>query len=103
MGILTIRTLSLVSGLHLRILLLNTKSLTWIVAGYLGIPIYICLILGWKFWHHTKRVHPANADIWSGKDKVDREEALYLEKRAATPQKHGRLHWIYRNIVGTVF
>ncbi|KAK7537145.1 dicarboxylic amino acid permease [Phyllosticta citribraziliensis] len=50
------------------------------ITGYLGIPLYLILIFGAKWWSKTEGVRPETADLWSGKDEIDREEQEFLEK-----------------------
>ncbi|OQD74318.1 hypothetical protein PENDEC_c011G03061 [Penicillium decumbens] len=42
----------------------NTSSF---VASYIGIPIFIVPILGWKLWYNTKFQRAATIDLWSGR------------------------------------
>ncbi|KAJ5908320.1 Proline-specific permease [Penicillium taxi] len=42
----------------------NTSSF---VASYIGIPIFIVPIFGWKLWHRTKFQRAATIDLWSGR------------------------------------
>ena len=73
-------------------------------AGYLGVVIYIVLALGWKFWHKTKYVGPSEADIWTGKAEVDRQEAEFLELQAAKEEKSPtKVHWLYNHTLGLIF
>ncbi|KAF7591433.1 hypothetical protein BBP40_001594 [Aspergillus hancockii] len=37
------------------------------VASYIGIPIFIAPIIGWKLYHRTKFVRASNIDLWSGR------------------------------------
>ncbi|KAJ5688980.1 Proline-specific permease [Penicillium macrosclerotiorum] len=37
------------------------------VASYVGIPIFIVPIIGWKLWHRTKFERAATIDLWSGR------------------------------------
>ncbi|KAJ5381803.1 Proline-specific permease [Penicillium cataractarum] len=37
------------------------------VASYIGIPIFIVPIIGWKLWHRTKYQRAATIDLWSGR------------------------------------
>lgn len=50
------------------------------ITGYLGIPIYLALIFGYKIWMKSKGVRPQDADFWSGKQQIDDEEAEFLEE-----------------------
>ncbi|KAJ5272500.1 Amino acid/polyamine transporter I [Penicillium angulare] len=38
-----------------------------VVATYVGLPIYLILIIGYKLVMRTKRVNPKEADMWTGK------------------------------------
>lgn len=70
------------------------------ITAYLGIPIYLMLIAGYKIFMGSKGVRPCDADLWSGKDVVDREEAEYVAARAARQHKGG---WFYRKFVAWLF
>ncbi|KAF9893709.1 hypothetical protein FE257_009877 [Aspergillus nanangensis] len=37
------------------------------VASYIGIPIFIVPIIGWKIYHSTKFIRASNIDLWSGR------------------------------------
>lgn len=71
------------------------------ITAYLGIPIYLMLIVGYKIFMRTKMVRPANADLWTGKDAIDREEEAYLAARAAREEHKGG--WFYRTFVSWLF
>ncbi|KAI9367311.1 amino acid permease/ SLC12A domain-containing protein [Aspergillus egyptiacus] len=77
------------------------------ITSYLGIPLYIILIFGYKFIAKSKRVLPHEADMYTGKDEIDREEAAYLAqqeaKRAAQSQQAGKANWFYRTFVSWLF
>ncbi|CAG7918558.1 unnamed protein product [Penicillium olsonii] len=47
------------------------------ITSYIGIPLYVMAFTGWKFWKRTEVVKPHNADIWTGKAEIDREEAEF--------------------------
>jgi amino acid transporter len=70
------------------------------VTGYLGIPIYLICIFGYKFTMKSKMVKPHEADFYSGKDEIDREEEAFVaraeEKKAA---KGKGTSWFYRTFV----
>ncbi|KAF2397984.1 amino acid permease Dip5 [Trichodelitschia bisporula] len=72
------------------------------VTGYLGIPIYLALIFGYKLWYRPERVRPETADLWSGKAEVDREEAEFLARKEAAGRgrKGGKF---YKRAVGWLF
>jgi len=54
------------------------------ITGYLGIPLYLGMIAGYKLIMKSERVRPETADLFSGKDEIDREEAEFLAREAAT-------------------
>ncbi|BGP18227.1 amino acid transporter [Rhodosporidiobolus nylandii] len=56
------------------------------ITHYLGIPIYIVLYLGWKFYHKTSFVKPQEVDLVSGRREYDEDEAAW-EELAATEKK----------------
>lgn len=48
---------------------------TSLVASYVGIPLYLCLYVGYKMTVKSKRVSPAEADLWTDKqDSTPRQE-----------------------------
>jgi amino acid transporter len=71
------------------------------ITGYLGIPLYLAMILGYKYWHNTKRIRPEMADMYDGKAEIDREEE-FLAQQAIT-QKNKKAGWFYRTFVGWLF
>ncbi|KAJ0417406.1 amino acid permease/ SLC12A domain-containing protein [Aspergillus carlsbadensis] len=77
------------------------------ITSYLGIPLYLILIFGYKFTMKSKRVLPHEADLYTDKDAIDREEAAYLAqqeaKRAGQSQKKGKMGWFYRTFVSWLF
>ena len=52
------------------------------ITGYLGIPIYIALFVGYKIVKRPKGVKPEEADLWSGKAKIDAEEQEFIAQEA---------------------
>ncbi|EXJ91964.1 hypothetical protein A1O3_00514 [Capronia epimyces CBS 606.96] len=77
------------------------------VTGYLGIPLYLIMIFGYKLAMKSKAVAPESADLWSGKDVIDREEEEFLARkrakelgRAKAAQNRG---WFYRVFVAWLF
>ncbi|OTA80435.1 hypothetical protein M434DRAFT_401762 [Hypoxylon sp. CO27-5] len=83
----------------------NKKYPTFIT-GYIGIPIYLVLILGHKIWTKSKGVRPHECDFYTGKDIIDREEEEFLAVKAAeranNPEVRG-LSWFYRRFVSWLF
>lgn len=72
------------------------------ITGYLGIPLYLAMILGYKYWHNTKRIRPGMADMYGGKAEIDREEEEFLAQQAMM-QKNKKAGWFYRTFVGWLF
>ncbi|KAL9087300.1 MAG: hypothetical protein Q9159_003720 [Coniocarpon cinnabarinum] len=56
------------------------------ITGYLGIPLYLIMIAGYKIAMRSERVHASSADLHTGKDKIDREEQEFLAMKA---DQHG--------------
>ncbi|ORY18233.1 amino acid permease/ SLC12A domain-containing protein [Clohesyomyces aquaticus] len=73
------------------------------ITGYLGIPLYLIMIFGYKSWHKTQGVRPANADFYTGKDEIDREEEAFLAHKAATAKQGKSANWFYRTFVAWLF
>ncbi|KAJ5140427.1 Dicarboxylic amino acid permease [Penicillium atrosanguineum] len=74
------------------------------ITAYLGIPLYLILILGYKLTHRGQpKVTPENADLWSGKDEIDLEEAAYLAQKEAQAEKHTQSNWFYQKCVSWLF
>jgi amino acid transporter len=74
------------------------------ITTYLGIPLYIAMFMGYKFAMKTSIIRPEDADMYSGKARIDREEAEYLAQEAAKkggPETKGEK--IYRLTLGWLF
>ncbi len=52
------------------------------ITGYIGLPVYLILIFGHKLWKRQGGVKPHEADFFTGKEKIDREEKLFIEFEA---------------------
>lgn len=61
------------------------------ITSYLGIPLYVMAFAGWKIWKKTELIKPHNADIWTGKAEIDREEAEY--EALAAIESQNRTGW----------
>jgi len=78
------------------------------ITGYLGIPLYLIMIFGYKLIMKSKGIKPEDADLFSGKDEIDREEEEFLamkaqrdaEKMGGMGRKGG---WFYRRFVSWLF
>lgn len=57
------------------------------ITGYLGIPLYLILILGYKIIMKTKVVKPDTADLWTGRVEYNRDadewDRIEKDKREA--------------------
>lgn len=75
------------------------------ITTYLGIPVFICLYLGYKFYMKSKWLSPLEADLFTGKDKIDREEAEYIAAEQA--KRNGKDETMaekwYRRTLGHLF
>lgn len=52
------------------------------ITGYLGIPLYLIMIIGYKLVMRSKEIKPDKADLFSGKAQIDREERECEEQEA---------------------
>ncbi|OAX83777.1 hypothetical protein ACJ72_01861 [Emergomyces africanus] len=73
------------------------------ITSYLGIPVYLLLIFGYKYVTKCKGVIPEEADLWTGKDKIDREEAEFLARKAAQVKNYEKAGFFYRTFVSWLF
>ncbi|PGH16331.1 hypothetical protein AJ79_01873 [Helicocarpus griseus UAMH5409] len=73
------------------------------ITAYLGIPLYVILIFGYKLVTKCKGVKPHEADLWTGKDKIDREEAEFLARKAAESKNYEKAGFFYRTFVAWLF
>ncbi|KAH8811151.1 amino acid permease [Xylogone sp. PMI_703] len=72
------------------------------ITGYLGIPVFIILYIGFKVVKKTKTKTPETIDLFTGKDIVDEEEKEWLEQeRLQRENGHGPANW-YR-FIGWLF
>lgn len=75
------------------------------IVHYIGVPIYLAMIFGYKFIMKTKGVRPEEADLFGGKARIDEEEAEFI---AQEMQKRGGMSEpmykrLYRVTLGTFF
>jgi len=75
------------------------------ITAYLGIPLYLIMIAGHKFWTKSKGVKPHEADFYTGKDIIDREEEEFLARKAAKMESSGANNagWFYKHFVSWLF
>ena len=60
-----------------------TFNVKTFVTGYLGIPLYVLLIVGYKLATKCAWVRAEDADLFSGKREIDLEEECFLADKAA--------------------
>ena len=72
------------------------------ITGYLGIPLYLIMIAGYKLFTRTPGWTPLNADLFTGKDVIDREEEEFLAQKAMN-RKRRPGGWFYRHFVSWLF
>jgi amino acid transporter len=75
------------------------------IVDYIGIPIYLGMIFGYKFVMKTEGAKPGDADLFSGKSKIDEDEAEFLaeELRRKGGVHEKRYERIYRVTLGNFF
>lgn len=74
------------------------------ITGYLGIPVYLIFLFGYKWWYKTKQVRPEHADFYTGKDLIDREEEEFLAEKTSKELAAGKnTSWFYRTFVAWLF
>ncbi|KAF2163202.1 hypothetical protein M409DRAFT_68523 [Zasmidium cellare ATCC 36951] len=73
------------------------------ITGYLGIPLYLIMIAGYKRIKKTHQVKPHEADLYTGKDVIDRDEQEWVEKEAAEKPAGKNGSWLYRHSLGYIF
>ncbi|KAH8824838.1 amino acid permease/ SLC12A domain-containing protein [Flagelloscypha sp. PMI_526] len=77
------------------------------VTGYLGIPLYLGMIAGYKIWYKVKNgtgsgIRAQDADLFSGKDVIDKQEQEFLENLAAQGEGTGWTR-IYNRYISWLF
>lgn len=75
------------------------------ITSYLGIPLYIIMILGYKVLMKSQRVRPETADLYSGKQRIDDEEAEFLarQKELNEGREIGKWEKLYEKTIGALF
>lgn len=102
-------------GLFFAILIAFTKNFTVFIGkfdyisfitGYLGIPLYLLMFLGYKVFKRSRWIPLEKCDFFTGKDKIDEEERLFLEAKEAKMDrlaKQGGFKWFYERFLGLIF
>ena len=75
------------------------------VTGYLGIPLYLVMIGGYKLIFKSHTWTPLQADFYTGKDVVDAEEEEFVAKKEAKLAEKGgqRKGWFYKTFIAWLF
>jgi len=76
------------------------------VTGYLGIPLYLIMIFGYKLYMKEPAPRPEEVDLFAGKAAIDKEEAEFLEMKAAKDAAKGDVrggNWFYKTFVSWLF
>ncbi|KAF2014650.1 hypothetical protein BU24DRAFT_433894 [Aaosphaeria arxii CBS 175.79] len=73
------------------------------ITGYLGIPLYIIMIFGYKFYTKEPGIKPHEADFYTGKDEIDREEAAFLAFKESQGKDANKGNWFYRKFISWLF
>ncbi|KAL8806656.1 MAG: hypothetical protein Q9182_001184 [Xanthomendoza sp. 2 TL-2023] len=73
------------------------------ITGYLGIPLYLAMIIGYKLVSKNKGWTAETADLYSGKAAIDQEEEEFLANKAAKQGGGKTRGWFYRTFVAWLF
>ena len=75
------------------------------VVDYLGIPLFVCMVAGYKLVRGSKRVKYEEADLYGGKRRIDEEEAEFLarEKEGRHGEGETKYEKLYRVTLGNLF
>lgn len=73
------------------------------ITGYLGIPLYLIMIFGYKLVKKSKGIKPHEADLFTGKDVIDRQEEEYLAEKAAQSKNQVQRGRLYKLTLGWLF
>jgi amino acid transporter len=84
----------------------NPKYGVWdyknFITGYLGIPLYLIMIFGYKLVHRGSGIRPEEVDLFAGKEQIDREEEEFLRAQEARGEGKG-LERVYRRYIAWLF
>ena len=85
----------------------DTMHFDWehFIVDYIGVPLYLVMIFGYKVIMKTEGVKPEDADLFSGKQKIDEDEAEFLaeELRRKGGVHETRYERLYRVTLGNFF
>jgi amino acid transporter len=60
-------------------------------------------IFGYKFFMKSKMVKPHEADFYTGKDEIDREEEIFVARMAEKKANGDKGSWFYKTFVAWLF
>ncbi|KDQ61057.1 hypothetical protein JAAARDRAFT_152071 [Jaapia argillacea MUCL 33604] len=78
-------------------------NLSTFITAYLGIPLYLILLFGYKIWTRAPGHTPQDADLFSGKEDIDIEERDFLAAQAEKKAAGIHAGWFYRRFVSWLF
>lgn len=67
------------------------------ITGYLGIPLYLVLILGYKIVMRSPSIPAKDVDLFGGKEAFDEQEKDFLATKAHRRKQPGS--WFYRHFI----
>jgi yeast amino acid transporter len=72
--------------------------------SYIGIVLFVLAIAIHKVVRKTKHIRPEQADLFGGKDEIDREEDAFLARQAQDQSQGARSKWswIYHHSIGYI-
>ena len=77
------------------------------ITGYLGIPLYVMLIVGYKLATKSRWIKSEDADLFSGKREIDAEETAFVEAKEERDRnrvgKDAFWHNVYAKGLGWLF
>ncbi|KAL5334612.1 amino acid permease/ SLC12A domain-containing protein [Aspergillus crustosus] len=73
------------------------------ITAYLGIPVYVTAFFAWKVIKKTELVKPREADIWSGKAAINREEEAFLARKEVEDLHAGGWKKFYNRFLSWLF
>ena len=53
------------------------------LTAYFGLPAFAVCYVGWRLYTRTHLVKPEDADLWSGKEAIDRQEQEWVARQEA--------------------
>lgn len=69
------------------------------ITGYIGIPIYLILIFGYKLFTRESGHTPETVDLFTGKEAFDAEEKEHLADRQARASDARGRGWFYKTFI----